>query len=92
MTTLKLAPIRQQILVGSHAFDNCPAPDELQKQIASAKIIVKRTPVPAKPTVHPTMQEEIQFGKFDFYIRGYAEAMKAKSIPVPPWIDERIYF
>ena len=35
---------------------------------------------------------EIQFGKFDFYIRGYAEAMKAKSIPVPPWIDERIYF
>ena len=30
------------------------------------------------------------YSNYDF--RGYADAMKAKSIPVPPWIEERIYF
>lgn len=56
---LQVDPTWRDIQVGPHAFDNCPYPDELQKQIASAKVIVKRKPVPAKPTVQPTVQEEI---------------------------------
>lgn len=35
---------------------------------------------------------EVQFCEVDFDFRGYADAMRAKSIPVPPWIEERIYF
>ena len=30
--------------------------------------------------------------RMDFDFRGYADAMRAKSIPVPPWVEERIYF
>ena len=35
---------------------------------------------------------EVRFREVDFDFRGYADAMKAKSIPVPPWVEERIYF
>ena len=35
---------------------------------------------------------EVQFREVDFDFRGYADAMRAKSIPVPPWVEERIYF
>ena len=35
---------------------------------------------------------EVRFREVDFDFRGYAEAMRAKSIPVPPWVEERIYF
>ena len=35
---------------------------------------------------------EVQFRDVDFDLRGDADAMRAKSIPVPPWEEERIYF
>ncbi len=35
---------------------------------------------------------EVRFREVDFDFRGYADAMRAKSIPVPPWVEERIYF
>ena len=35
---------------------------------------------------------EVQFREVDFDFRGYAEVLKEKSIPVPPWVEERIYF
>ena len=35
---------------------------------------------------------EVQFREVDFDFRNYADAMRAKSIPVPPWVEERIYF
>ena len=35
---------------------------------------------------------EVQFREVDFDFRDYADAMRAKSIPVPPWVEERIYF
>jgi hypothetical protein len=59
LTTLQVDPSWKGIQVGPHAFDNCPAPDELQKQIASAKVLVKPRPVTAKPRVQLTVQEEI---------------------------------
>ena len=33
---------------------------------------------------------EVQFREVDFDFRGYAEALKAKAISVPPWVEERI--
>ena len=59
LTTLQVDPTWRSIQVGQHAFDNCPAPGELQKQIASAKVIVKPKPAPAKPKAQPAVQEEI---------------------------------
>ena len=35
---------------------------------------------------------DVQFREVDFDFRGYADTMKAKSIPVPPWVEDRIYF
>ena len=33
---------------------------------------------------------EVLFREVDFDFRGYAEALKAKAISVPPWVEERI--
>ena len=35
---------------------------------------------------------EVQFREVDFDFRGYAKAMRASSIPVPPWVEECVYF
>ena len=35
---------------------------------------------------------EVQFREVDLDFRGYADTMRAKSIPVPPWVEELIYF
>lgn len=35
---------------------------------------------------------EVQFRKVEFDFVGYRSALLAKSIPVPPWVEERIYF
>ena len=59
LMTFQVDPSWKGIQVGPHAFDNCPAPGELQKQIASAKVLVKPKPVTAKPKEQPTVQEEI---------------------------------
>ena len=70
LTTLLVDPTWRSIQVGPHAFDNCPVPDELQKQIASAKVIAKPNPkpVPAKLKVQPAVQEEITTSKeFDAF-------------------------
>ena len=57
LTTLQVDPSWPGVVrVSQDAFDNCPAPDELQKQIASAKINVKHKSVLAKPTVHDKVQ------------------------------------
>ena len=56
LTTLQIDPIRQQIHVGAHAFDNCPAQDELQKQIATAKVCFKDTPVSKKVKNKPVLK------------------------------------
>ena len=55
LTTLQIDPIRQQIHVGAHAFDNCPAQDELQKQIATAKGCFKDKPVSKKVKNKPVL-------------------------------------
>ena len=64
LTTLQVDPFWKQIQVGPHAFDNCPAPDELQKQIAGAKIDIKRKPVAAKPTAHEEIATSAEFDAF----------------------------
>ena len=56
LTTLQIDPIRQQIHVGAHAFDNCPAQDELQKQIATAKVCFKDKPVSKKVKNKPVLK------------------------------------
>ena len=73
LTTLKLDPIRQQILVGPHAFDNCPAPDGLQKQIATANICAKDKPVSNKVKNKPVLNNPMVLdnvstsGEFDAF-------------------------
>ena len=64
LTTLQVDMSWKQIQVGSHAFDNCPAPDELQKQIASAKIDIKRKRVSDKPTAHEEIATSAEFDAF----------------------------
>ena len=69
LTTLHIDPSWKQIQVGTHAFDNCPSPDELQKQIANAKIDGKKKPVAANPTAH---EEIITSAEFDVFWEEFA--------------------
>lgn len=64
LTTLQVDPSWKGIQVGPHAFDNCPAPDELQKQIASAKVNAKNKPVPLKPTAQEEISTSVEFVAF----------------------------
>lgn len=41
LATLQVDPYSKPVQVGSHAFDNCPSPGELQDQIVKAKVEIK---------------------------------------------------
>jgi len=64
LTTLQVDPSWKGIQVGPHAFDNCPAPDELQKQIASAKVNAKNKPVLFNPTAQEEISTSVEFDAF----------------------------
>ena len=41
LATLQVDPHLKPVQVGSHAFDNCPSPGELQDRIVKAKVEIK---------------------------------------------------
>lgn len=80
LATLQIDSYSKSIKVGSHAFDNCPAPDELQNQIANAKVKGKNKSVAVRPSEPVVVATTAEFDAFWKEFASWCGAIEGEEI------------